>query len=62
MKLAQLACAFGKHSLDTDKLGRIHGSRVGRCRHCAAPMEEVGPEVWQVQRIRDAQLGRRYNL
>ena len=62
MKLAALACAFGKHSLDTDKLGRIHGSRVGRCRHCTAPMEEIAPQVWQIQRVPDAGLGRRYNL
>lgn len=60
MKFAQLACALGRHSLDRTKLGRIHGLGVGRCRHCASPMEEVTPHVWEVQQVRDAGLGRRY--
>lgn len=62
MKLAQVACAFGKHSLDRTKLSRLHGLGVGRCRHCAAAMEEVTPHHWEVQRVRDAGLGRRYFL
>lgn len=62
MKLAQFACALGRHSLDRGKLSKRHGLHVGLCRHCNAPMEEVMPHVWEVQQIRDAGLGRRYNL
>ncbi len=62
MKIAQFACALGRHRLDERKVSRIHGAQVGRCQHCHAPMEEVSPHVWEVQRIRDAGLGRRYNL
>lgn len=62
MKLAQFACALGRHRLDEGKVRRIHGGRVSRCQHCNAPMEEVSPHAWQVLRVRDAGLGRRYNL
>lgn len=62
MKLAQFACALGKHSLDRNNLRRIHGLHVGRCRNCASPMEEVTPHVWEIQQVRDAGLGRRYFL
>lgn len=60
MKLAQFACAFGRHRLDPSKIRRIHGSQVSRCLHCNRPMEEVTPHVWEVQRVRDAGLGRRH--
>ncbi|MBL8658010.1 MAG: hypothetical protein JNJ92_11740 [Altererythrobacter sp.] len=60
MKLAQFACAFGRHRLDPGKVRRIHGSQVSRCLHCNLPMEEVTPHVWEVQRVRDAGLGRRH--
>lgn len=62
MKLAKFACALGRHRLDEGKVRRIHGSNVGRCRHCNSPMEEVMPHVWEVQQVRDAGLGRRYFL
>lgn len=60
MKLAQFACALGRHSLDRGNVRRLHGLHVGRCRHCASPLEEVSPHHWEVQRVRDAGLGRRY--
>ena len=60
MKLAQFACAFGRHSLDRGNISHLHGSHFGKCRRCAAPMEEVTPDVWEVQQVRDAGLGRRY--
>lgn len=60
MNIARIGCALGRHRLDDSKVRRIHGARVGRCRHCSAPMEEIAPQVWQVQRVRDAGLGRRY--
>lgn len=62
MKLAKFACALGRHRLDSSKVRRIHGTQVGRCRDCSSPMEEVEPFVWEVQRVRDAGLGRRYFL
>lgn len=62
MKLAQFACALGRHRLDPGKIRKVHGSQFGRCRRCLAPMEEVSPHVWEVQRVRDAGLGRRYFL
>lgn len=62
MKLAQFACALGRHRLDESKVRKVHGSHVGRCRSCNAPMEEVMPHVWEIQRVRDAGLGRRYYL
>lgn len=62
MKLAQIGCAFGKHSLDESKIRKVHGSQVGKCRNCSSPMEEVTPHVWEVLRVRDAGLGRRYFL
>jgi len=62
MKLASIGCALGRHRLDSSKVRKVHGSQVGRCRHCNSPMEEVTPHVWEVQRVRDAGLGRRYFL
>lgn len=62
MKLAAIGCALGRHSLDASKVRKVHGSQVGRCRNCNSPMEEVTPHVWEVQRVRDAGLGRRYFL
>lgn len=60
MKLAQIGCAFGRHRLDRGSLRKVHGARVGTCRHCKSPMEEITPDVWEIQRVRDAGLGRRY--
>ncbi len=62
MKLAQFACALGRHRLDLSKVSKVHGLGVGKCRHCAAVMEEVTPHHWEVQQVRDAGLGRRYFL
>ena len=62
MKLAKIGCALGRHRLDSSKVRKVHGSQVGRCQHCNAPMEEVMPHIWEVQQIRDAGLGRRYYL
>ncbi len=59
MKIAHLACAFGRHSVDAGKARKVHGGMVGRCRHCATPMEEVMPQHWTVQHVRDAGLGDR---
>lgn len=60
MKLAHFACAFGMHRLDDSQVRKVHGLQVGRCRHCNAAMEEVTPHVWEVQKLRDAGLGRRH--
>jgi hypothetical protein len=62
MKLAKFACALGRHSLDPGKVRKVHGSQVGRCRHCNSAMEEVTPHHWEVLQVRDAGLGRRYFL
>lgn len=62
MKLAKIGCALGRHSLDSGKVRKVHGAQVGRCRHCSSPMEEVMPHVWEIQKVRDAGLGRRYFL
>lgn len=62
MKFASIGCALGRHRLDSSKIRKVHGSHVGRCRNCNSPMEEVTPQVWEVQRVRDAGLGRRYFL
>jgi len=59
MKMGLLACAFGRHRVDADKVRHIHGSNVGRCRCCSTPMEEVEPHTWQVQQVHDAGLGPR---
>lgn len=62
MKLARIGCALGRHRLDRGNVRKVHGSHVGRCRNCNSPMEEVTPHVWEIQRVRDAGLGRRYFL
>lgn len=59
MKMRLIACAFGRHQVDRDKVRRIHGCKVGRCQHCRTPMEEVEPHQWEIQRVHDAGLGRR---
>lgn len=59
MKIAQLACAFGRHNVDHSKARKVHGGMVSRCKHCATSMEEITPHHWQVQSIRDAGLGDR---
>ncbi|WP_152980286.1 hypothetical protein [Tsuneonella troitsensis] len=59
MKIAHLACAFGRHSVDMSAVRRIHGGSVSRCRHCATPMEESMPHHWTVQYVRDAGLADR---
>ncbi len=60
MKIAQIACALGRHSVDQSKVRRIHGGQVGRCKHCSTPMEESTPHHWTVQYVRDAGLGGRF--
>ncbi|GGE05169.1 hypothetical protein GCM10011515_25900 [Tsuneonella deserti] len=60
VKLAHLACAFGRHSVDMGAVRRVHGGQVGRCRHCATPMEESMPHTWTVLHVRDAGLGGRF--
>lgn len=62
MKLAKIGCALGKHSLDRNTVRRVHGAQVGRCRHCNSAMEETQPNVWALQRVHDAGLGRRYHF
>lgn len=59
MKMRLIACAFGRHRVDADKIRHIHGSKVGRCQDCRVPMEEIEPHHWEVQRVHDAGLGRR---
>jgi len=60
MKIAQIACALGRHSVDMGKVRRIHGGHVSRCKHCSTPMEESMPHQWTVQYVRDAGLGGRF--
>ena len=59
MKIAHLACAFGRHRVNLDTVRRIHGASVSRCKHCTTPMEESAPHHWTVQYVRDAGLGGR---
>ena len=57
--MGRIACAMGRHSVDSANVTRVSGQRVGRCRNCKAPMEEVEPQSWAVQKVRDAGLGPR---
>ncbi|MBL4719305.1 MAG: hypothetical protein JKZ02_12850 [Erythrobacter sp.] len=50
---------MGRHSVDNANVTRVSGQQVGRCRKCKAPMEEVEPHLWAVQKVRDAGLGPR---
>lgn len=59
MNLGLLACALGHHRVDKTHMRKAGGMHVGRCRGCAAPMEEVEPHSWQVLQVRDAGLGPR---
>lgn len=60
LKLAHLSCAFGRHTVDEKAVRRVHGGQVGRCRHCATPMEESAPYTWTPLKVRDAGLGGRF--
>ena len=60
MKLAHLACALGRHSVDPSKVRAVHGGQVSRCRHCATPLEQIMPQEWTPLRVRDAGLGGRF--
>ncbi|KNH00932.1 MAG: hypothetical protein ABJF09_13765 [Qipengyuania citrea] len=59
MTMGRIGCALGRHSIDREKITRVSGQQVGRCRNCKAPMEEVEPHSWAVQKVRDAGLGPR---
>ena len=59
MTLGHLACAIGRHRVDSSAVRRVHGGNVGRCRRCGSPMEEIMPHEWTVQHVRDAGLGDR---
>lgn len=59
MGFAKLACALGRHKVDTSAIKHIHAGHVGRCRTCATPLEESEPHTWTVLRVHDAGLGRR---
>ena len=58
MKVAWLACAFGRHQVDRPAIKHIHSTHVGRCRHCSTPLEESIAHVWTELKVRDAGLGR----
>ncbi len=60
MKIAQIACALGRHSVDLSRVRRIHGGQVSRCKHCSTSMEESTPQHWTVQYVRDAGLSGRF--
>jgi hypothetical protein len=60
VKLAHLACAVGRHSVDQSAVRRVHGGQVGRCKHCSTPLEESAPYTWTPLRVRDAGLGGRF--
>ena len=59
MTFAKLACAFGRHRVDEGAIRHIHAGHVGRCRHCATPLEESEPHRWTVLQVHDAGMGRR---
>ena len=59
MTMGRIGCALGRHSIDREKITRVSGQQVGRCRNCKAPMEEVEPHSCAVQKVRDAGLGPR---
>ena len=59
MKLGLIGCAFGRHQVDMGKVRHAHSIHAGNCRVCAAPLEEVLPNVWQKLQVRDAGLGPR---
>lgn len=60
MKLAHFACAIGRHRVDTRGVKKVFGMNVGRCTHCATPLEEEYPNHWVPQAVRDAELERRW--
>ncbi|MBX7481922.1 hypothetical protein [Qipengyuania qiaonensis] len=45
--------------MDRTNVKRAAGQQVGRCRNCKAPMEEIEPHHWGLQRVKDAGLGPR---
>ena len=57
MTMKHIACAFGKHRVDQQAIKAIHGTKVGRCRTCRTPMEEIEPHHWGKLRTGDAGLG-----
>ena len=57
--MGRIGCALGRHSIDREKITRVSGQQVGRCRNCKEPMEEVEPHSWAVQKVGDAGLGPR---
>ncbi|WP_324828623.1 hypothetical protein [Qipengyuania zhejiangensis] len=59
MKIGYLACAFGRHRVDQDAIRRVTGGVVARCGRCSTPLEQVAPNYWEVQQVRDAGLSHR---
>ena len=59
MTMGRIGCALGRHSIDREKITRVSGQQVGRCRNCKAPMEEIEPHHWQLLQVHDAGLGPR---
>ena len=59
MIIGRIACSLGKHSIDANRIGHIHGQQVGRCRRCATPLENQSGNIWVPQQVHDAGLGPR---
>ncbi|MBD3730965.1 MAG: hypothetical protein IE933_14810 [Sphingomonadales bacterium] len=59
MKLSKIACAFGKHSVDTQSIRVKYGQQYGRCQRCATPLEDGGLNQWVPVALRDAGLDHR---
>ena len=59
MKFAHLACALGRHSIDTSAVKKVFGMNVGRCSRCSTPLEELWRDHWVPQQVRDAGLSHR---
>ncbi|TMM48422.1 hypothetical protein [Qipengyuania marisflavi] len=60
MTLGYIGCAIGRHTIDKQAIKHIHGTDVGRCRHCSAALEHQHPDHWVVQQVRDAGLSHRF--
>ena len=59
MILGNIACALGRHSVDRDKISRVQGHQVGRCKRCSTALEATYGESWMTVANHDAGLGPR---
>ena len=57
--IGRIGCALGRHKVERATLRTVMGQRVGRCKACAAPLEESHSDVFTRPALHDAQLGPR---